>query len=81
MEPTRTIAVAATTTWTTSTATCTTAVPGKYGAVPVDACNSNYGFHPSFETNVAFAVLFGCSMIAHFIQAFVWKKVRSAPQY
>lgn len=56
---------------------CTTysAVPGKYGHVPPDACNSYYNFYPSFEGNLAFAVLFGISTVAHLIQAIVYKKV------
>ncbi|KAF4826517.1 putative lipid transporter atnI [Colletotrichum tropicale] len=54
--------------------TCTTAVPGKYGHVPIDACNSYYAFNPSFEGNLAFAVLFGLSMIAHVVQAITYRK-------
>ncbi|RGP76257.1 hypothetical protein FSPOR_246 [Fusarium sporotrichioides] len=46
--------MAATTTASSAMATCTTAVPGKYGRVPVDACNSNYFFDPSFAANLAF---------------------------
>ncbi|GKT61564.1 RTA1 domain-containing protein [Colletotrichum tofieldiae] len=53
---------------------CTTAVPGKYGNVPIDACNSYYAFDPSFEGNTAFAVIFGLSLIAHVVQAVLHKK-------
>jgi hypothetical protein len=56
-------------------ATCTTAVPGKYGRVPVDACNSNYFFDPSFAANLAFCVLFGLTTTAHLVQAILFKKV------
>ncbi|KAM0239136.1 hypothetical protein ACHAPO_003106 [Fusarium lateritium] len=55
-------------------ATCTTAVPGKYGRVPVDACNSNYFFDPSFAANLAFCVLFGLTTITHLVQAILFKK-------
>lgn len=58
--------------------TCSTAVPGKNGHVPIDACNSYYAFDPSFEGNVAFAVLFGLSMIAHVVQAITYRKVRKS---
>ncbi|KAM0503202.1 hypothetical protein ACHAP8_003244 [Fusarium lateritium] len=55
-------------------ATCTTAVPGKYGRVPVDACNSNYFFDPSFAANLAFCVLFGLTTTTHLVQAILFKK-------
>lgn len=60
----------------TSTATCTAAVPDKYGHVPIDACDSYYSFYPSFEGNMAFAVLFGVSTLVHLAQAVAYKKVR-----
>ncbi|KAI1070073.1 hypothetical protein LB507_008138 [Fusarium sp. FIESC RH6] len=44
----------ASTTTASAIATCTTAIPGKYGRVPVDACNANYFFDPSFGANLAF---------------------------
>ncbi|WQF85688.1 Putative RTA-like protein [Colletotrichum destructivum] len=53
---------------------CTTAVPGQYGSVPIDACNSYYPFDPSFEGNLAFAVIFGLSLVAHVTQAVVHRK-------
>lgn len=56
---------------------CTTAVPGKYGNVPLDACNSNYNFDPSFAANLALAVLFGMTTTGHVIQAAIFKKVLS----
>ncbi|KAF4952139.1 hypothetical protein FGADI_6935 [Fusarium gaditjirri] len=62
------------TTTSSATATCTTAVPGKYGRVPVDACNSNYFFDPSFAANLAFCVLFGMTTMVHLIQAILFKK-------
>jgi hypothetical protein len=54
---------------------CTTAVPDDRGHVPPDACNANYAFDPSLAANIAFAVLFGLSLIGHFTQAIAWKKV------
>ncbi|TVY72204.1 putative lipid transporter atnI [Fusarium oxysporum f. sp. cubense] len=62
------------TTTSLATATCTTAVPGKYGRVPVDACNANYFFDPSFAANLAFCVLFGMTTMVHLIQAILFKK-------
>ncbi|KAG7123811.1 lipid transporter atnI like protein [Verticillium longisporum] len=53
---------------------CTTAVPGKHGKVPYDACNSNSNFEPDFAVNCAFAVLFGLTLGAHLVQAVTWKK-------
>ncbi|KAJ4154089.1 hypothetical protein LMH87_010552 [Akanthomyces muscarius] len=62
------------TTSSTASPSCTTAVPGKYGHVPFDACNSNYNDNPSFEANLAFAALFGASFVAHIVQAIHYKK-------
>ncbi|KAF2471871.1 uncharacterized protein BDR25DRAFT_333856, partial [Lindgomyces ingoldianus] len=64
----------ASTTTSTSIPSCTTAVPGKYGYVPPDACNSYYSYSPSFAAAVAFAVLFGIVTIAQTSQAFVYRK-------
>ncbi|KAB2575108.1 Rta1 domain protein [Lasiodiplodia theobromae] len=58
----------------TSTPSCTTAVPGKYGNVPFDACNSYYNFDPQFAPAVAVAVIFGILTIAHLVLAIVFKK-------
>ncbi|KAM5347966.1 hypothetical protein ACJ41O_007790 [Fusarium nematophilum] len=57
-----------------ATASCTSAVPGKHGYVPPDACDAYYMFDPSFPANLAFAVLFGMSTLCHIIQAFIFKK-------
>ena len=59
----------------TSMPTCTTAVPGKYGEVPVDACNSNWAFDPSFGANLAWAVLMGLTTAVHLLQAILYRKV------
>ncbi|CAH0024460.1 unnamed protein product [Clonostachys rhizophaga] len=72
--PTTTIAELVSRTTETAVASCTTAVPDENGYVPSDACNANYGFYPSFAANCAFAVVFGISFTAHFVQAIAWKK-------
>lgn len=59
----------------TSTATCVTATPGKYGYVPPDACNSNYNYFPNYGAAIAVTVLFGLVTLAHVVQAFVYKRV------
>ncbi|KAL7943387.1 RTA1 like domain-containing protein [Trichoderma barbatum] len=61
---------------TTSTAepTCTTAVPGKYGEVPIIACNSNYNAIPEFIPAVVVTVLFGMLTLIHIIEAYIFKK-------
>lgn len=74
---TPTLSGSPTATSSTSTATCVTATPGKYGRVPPDSCNSYYEFDPSFGGNVAFAALFGLSAMIHLVQAIAFKKVRS----
>jgi hypothetical protein len=56
--------------------TCTTGVPDRYGYVPPEACNANYAYYPSFEGNLAFAVLFGLTTTVHLAQAIAYKKVR-----
>lgn len=56
-------------------ATCNTAVPDRYGHVPIDACNAYYSFYPSFAGNAVFAVLFGLTMLAHLGEAIHFKKV------
>lgn len=55
-------------------ASCTTAVPGKYGHVPTSACNSYYNFDPSFSAAVAVSVIFGLLTLAHFAEALIFKK-------
>ncbi|OCK73134.1 hypothetical protein K432DRAFT_254932, partial [Lepidopterella palustris CBS 459.81] len=58
----------------TSSSYCTTAVPGKYGYVPEDACNAQWNYYPSFAAAVAFAVLFGFVLVGHVVEAFVFRK-------
>lgn len=64
-----------TTTIATSTATCTTAVPGKNGHVDdPTACNAYWAYNPSFAAAVLFCILFGTLTIAHLVQAFLYRK-------
>ncbi|KAK5655742.1 hypothetical protein OQA88_5279 [Cercophora sp. LCS_1] len=53
---------------------CTSAIPDRNGYVPPDACNSNYGFYPSWEWNLVFAVFFGLTTLIHAVQMFVYRK-------
>ncbi|KAL4964261.1 RTA1 domain-containing protein, partial [Aspergillus stella-maris] len=54
--------------------TCTpTVTPDANGYVPPEECNALYQYYPSFAAAVAFSVLFGVLMIAHFTQATVHK--------
>lgn len=55
-------------------ASCTTAVPGKYGNVPITACNSYYNFNPEFAPAVAVCVLFSILTLAHMAEAYMFKK-------
>ncbi|KAF5972120.1 RTA1 domain-containing protein [Fusarium coicis] len=74
MIPTLTLLARATSTTSSATPSCTTAVPDKYGYVPPDSCNANYGFYPHWEDNTAFAVAFGLSTVAHLAQAIILKQ-------
>lgn len=49
-------------------------MPGKYGYVPLTACNSNYNYNPSYSAAVAVAVIFGILTIAHLVEAIIFKK-------
>jgi hypothetical protein len=58
-------------------ATCTTAVPGRYGKVPPGSCNSIYNYDPQFAAAVAVAVIFGLLTLTHVVLAIVFRKVRT----
>ena len=60
---------------------CTTAVPDHYGHVPVDACNAYYGWYPTWEGNLTFAVAFGVTTAIHLGQAVAHKKVPAFPRH
>jgi hypothetical protein len=58
-----------------STPSCTTAVPGKYGYVPPDACNAYYNFNPNFVAAVVVAIIFGIFTAIHITLGIATKKV------
>jgi hypothetical protein len=62
----------------TATGSCVDGIPDANGYVPPGSCNSYYNFYPSFEANLAFAVLFGLTFVVHIIQMIVYKKVSLA---
>lgn len=64
-----------TTTTTTPTATCIHVKPGKDGYLPPEACNVLLAYVPSFGAAVLFCILFGLTLVAHIVQAFVFRKV------
>ncbi|EAW11682.1 RTA1 domain-containing protein [Aspergillus clavatus NRRL 1] len=56
------------------TNTCTpTIAPDKNGWVPPTECNALYLYYPSFGAAIAFSFIFGVVMIAHFVQATIYK--------
>lgn len=72
-------AMATPTSTTAAIPSCTSAIPDHYGYVPPDACNANYGFYPSWEWNLVFAVVFGLTTLGHTVQMFVYQKVIDVP--
>lgn len=56
------------------TESCTTAVPGKYGYVPPEACNAQWSYDPSFAAALTFAVLFGLLTLTHLGLAILHRK-------
>lgn len=54
--------------------TCTTALPSRHGYVPPTACNANYGFHPSWEWNLALAIAFFLTTLLHVAQMLASRK-------
>jgi hypothetical protein len=64
----------ASTTTSAPTESCTTAVPGRYGYVPPEACNAQWAYAPSFAAAVAFATLFGLLTLAHIGLAVLFRK-------
>ncbi|KAK4097356.1 hypothetical protein N658DRAFT_434157 [Parathielavia hyrcaniae] len=52
----------------TAPPTCTTATPDSRGYVPPQACNAHYGFYPSWEWNLVFAVGFLVASVLHAAQ-------------
>jgi hypothetical protein len=74
---TTTTHVASTSTTNSASPSCTTAVPGKYGEVPLNSCNSSYNAIPEFIPAVVVATLFGVLTLVHLIEAILFKKVSS----
>ncbi|TVY31867.1 hypothetical protein LSUB1_G008679 [Lachnellula subtilissima] len=58
-----------------ASATCTSAVPGKYGHVDPSACNAIYSYSPSFAAAILFSGLLLAALIMHIFQAAKFKKV------
>jgi hypothetical protein len=58
----------------TSTASCTTAIPGRHGYVPPEACNANWSYDPSFTAAIVLAILFGMLTFAHLTLAIIYRK-------
>ncbi|KAH7350467.1 RTA1 like protein-domain-containing protein [Pyrenochaeta sp. MPI-SDFR-AT-0127] len=58
----------------TSSPSCTTAVPDRYGYVPADACNAQWAYSPSFTSAVAFSVVFGLATLSHILLAILHRK-------
>lgn len=81
MDTSSTVSLSPSTTSTSaSTPSCTTAIPGKYGSVPITACNSYYNAPPQFAAAVALAVLFGLLTVAHIAEAILFRKVSQTNQ-
>ncbi|KAF1936138.1 hypothetical protein EJ02DRAFT_459765 [Clathrospora elynae] len=72
--PTSTTFPSLTSTTSTSSPSCTTAIPGHNGYVPPTACNANWLYSPSFPAALAFAVLFGLLTLSHLFLAIVHRK-------
>lgn len=54
--------------------TCTpTVAPDKNGWVPASECDALYLYYPSFKAAIAATVVFGLIMMAHFVQATMYK--------
>ncbi|KAH6843205.1 RTA1 like protein-domain-containing protein [Chaetomium sp. MPI-CAGE-AT-0009] len=53
---------------------CTTATPDRHGYVPPTACNANYGFYPSWEWNLVFAIGFFLASLLHIAQLLATRK-------
>ncbi|KAF1952525.1 hypothetical protein CC80DRAFT_176328 [Byssothecium circinans] len=64
----------ASSTTTSAVPSCITAVPGKYGYVPPDACNANWAYAPSFPAAVAISTIFGILTVAHIALAIRFRK-------
>ncbi|PVH97036.1 hypothetical protein DM02DRAFT_616795 [Periconia macrospinosa] len=58
-----------------ATASCTSVAPqGPYGYIPVEACNANWAYSPSFPAAVAVSTIFGVLTVAHIALAILFRK-------
>ncbi|KAF2830650.1 hypothetical protein CC86DRAFT_391517 [Ophiobolus disseminans] len=58
----------------TSTPSCTSAIPDHNGYVPVEACNAQWAYNPSFAAAIALSVVFGLLTLAHLTLAIAFRK-------
>ncbi|KAF2036625.1 hypothetical protein EK21DRAFT_45544, partial [Setomelanomma holmii] len=54
--------------------TCTTAIPASNGYVPVEACNAQWSYSPSFPAAIAIAILFTLLTLTHLTLAITFRK-------
>lgn len=59
----------------TPTATCVDVKPGKNGYLPPESCDVILAYVPSFAAAVLFCALFGLTLLAHSVQAYMFRKV------
>ncbi|KAL3293349.1 RTA1 domain-containing protein [Colletotrichum asianum] len=58
----------------TTAAACISIAPDSNGHVPYGACQGFWPYVPSFEGNLALAILFGLSTLVHLVQAVMYKQ-------
>ncbi|KAH0430446.1 rta1 domain protein [Colletotrichum camelliae] len=58
----------------TTGAACASTTPDLNGHVPYGACHSYWPYVPSFEGNLALAILFGLSTLVHLVQAVMYQQ-------
>ncbi|KAF5495938.1 putative lipid transporter atnI [Colletotrichum fructicola] len=58
----------------TTAAACISIAPDSNGHVPYGACHGFWPYVPSFEGNLALAILFGLSALVHLVQAVMYKQ-------
>jgi hypothetical protein len=79
MVPTATTLPASATATSIAPTTCISVAPGKDGYLPPESCDALLYYVPSFAAAILFCVLYGLTTIMHFVQAIIYKKVRSIP--
>ncbi|KAJ0357263.1 hypothetical protein COL154_010306 [Colletotrichum chrysophilum] len=58
----------------TTAAACISIAPDSNGHVPYGVCHGFWPYIPSFEGNLALAILFGLSALVHLVQAVMYKQ-------